>query len=45
MKSYWNLVCVTYFQIGVNIIGLPEIITHNQYEPDKQYQNESAYHN
>ena len=45
MNKYWKLVCTTYFQIGVNIIGLPEIISHKQYEPDKQYLKEKAYHN
>lgn len=30
--NIWKLVCVTYFQLGVNIIGLPVGIEHKQYE-------------
>lgn len=33
MRIIWKYVCSTYFQIGVNIIGLPEIIRHDHYDP------------
>lgn len=28
----WKIVCITYFQLGVNVIGLPIGIKHYQWD-------------
>jgi hypothetical protein len=33
--TIWKIVCITYFQLGVNIIGLPIGINHYQWETSK----------
>jgi len=41
-----KLITIIYFQIGVNVIGLPDIISHvcGVFYPKKELINESKYH-